>query len=177
LDVLAHALWVGVGTTLASRRSPLSRRTFIAAIAMAVLPDVVQVLPIAAWVLFGEGTLSTLVAYTLATPGTDPALSSAVAQWTYHFHCVMHSAVVAGGVTFLLWMKTRSVSIPLLAWWSHIVIDVFTHSAAFYPVPVLYPFTMRGFDGIAWNSPWFQALNYGLLGAAFIYLMRTRRRS
>jgi membrane-bound metal-dependent hydrolase YbcI (DUF457 family) len=89
----------------------------------------------------------------------------------------MHSAVVAGGVTFLLWMKTRSVSIPLLAWWSHIVIDVFTHSAAFYPVPVLYPFTMRGFDGIAWNSPWFQALNYGLLGAAFIYLMRTRRRS
>jgi hypothetical protein len=62
LDVLAHALWVGVGTTLASRRSPLSRRTFIAAIAMAVLPDVVQVLPIAAWVLFGEGTLSTLVA-------------------------------------------------------------------------------------------------------------------
>jgi hypothetical protein len=177
MDILAHALWVGVGTTLASRRLPLSRRTIGATIALSVLPDIVQVLPIAAWVVFGEGKLATLVGYAFATPGTDPVLPAAVALWTYHLHCVMHSAVVAGGATLLLWTVARSLRIPLLGWWSHIVIDVFTHSATFYPVPVLYPFTMRGFDGIAWNSPWFLALNYGLLGVAFVYLMRTRRDS
>jgi hypothetical protein len=56
------------------------------------------------------------------------------------------------------------------------VIDVFTHSASFYPSPVLYPFTMLGFDGIAWNTPWFMVVNYLLLGMAFIGLMLTRRR-
>jgi hypothetical protein len=54
---------------------------------------------------------------------------------------------------------------------------VFTHSAEFYPSPVLYPFTLRGYDGVAWNSPLFMALNYAALGAAFIWVVRTRRAS
>ena len=56
-----------------------------------------------------------------------------------------------------------------------IVIDVFTHSAAYYPVPVLYPITMRAFDGVAWNTPWFIALNYVALGATYLWLVRTRQ--
>jgi hypothetical protein len=50
----------------------------------------------------------------------------------------------------------------------HIVIDVFTHSADFYPSPVLYPVTQRGFDGWAWNDPWQLALNYGLIAIFWI---------
>jgi hypothetical protein len=40
-----------------------------------------------------------------------------------------------------LWAVRRTLWLPLLGWWSHIVIDVFTHSADYYAVPVLYPFT------------------------------------
>lgn len=29
--------------------------------------------------------------------------------------------------------------------------------------PVLWPITRQGFDGIAWNSPWFTVLNYAIL--------------
>jgi membrane-bound metal-dependent hydrolase YbcI (DUF457 family) len=65
---------------------------------------------------------------------------------------MMHSAVGAVVVTLLVWRLRRALWIPLLGWWSHIVIDVFTHSADDYPSPVLYPFTQRGFDGIAWNT-------------------------
>jgi membrane-bound metal-dependent hydrolase YbcI (DUF457 family) len=65
----------------------------------------------------------------------------------------------------------------VLGWCSHIVIDVFTHSAQFYPVPVLYPFTQRGFDGLAWNTPWFMAANYVALAAAACGLFFTRRRA
>jgi hypothetical protein len=58
----------------------------------------------------------------------------------------------------------------LLGWWSHIVIDVFTHSAGYYPSPVLYPFTQRGIDGIAWNTPWFMVLNDLALMATGLWL-------
>jgi hypothetical protein len=88
---------------------------------------------------------------------------------------VFHSALVAAAVTALLWVWLRRLWLPLLGWWSHIVIDVFTHSADFYPSPVFYPITYWGFDGIAWNQPWFMALNYAALLGVGVWLWRRRR--
>jgi hypothetical protein len=52
---------------------------------------------------------------------------------------------------------------------------VLTHSADFYPSPVLYPLTERGFDGVARNAPLALALNYGAIVTAFLVLLLTRR--
>ena len=60
-------------------------------------------------------------------------------------------------------------------WWLHIVIDVFTHSVDFYPSPVLYPFTQRGFDGLAWNTPWFMLANYVALAGVGLWLLWRRK--
>ena len=87
----------------------------------------------------------------------------------------MHSAPIAGVVTLVAWVACRAFWIPLLGWWLHIVIDVFTHSADYYAVPVLYPFTERGFDGIAWITPWFMVLNYAALTAVAIWLVTSRK--
>jgi len=73
------------------------------------------------------------------------------------------------------WLRWRWLLVPLAGWWSHIVIDVFTHSSEYYPSPVLYPITDRGFDGIAWPTPWFMALNYAALGIAGLWLWRRSR--
>jgi membrane-bound metal-dependent hydrolase YbcI (DUF457 family) len=88
----------------------------------------------------------------------------------------MHSAPVAAIVTALAWGVRRAFWLPLLGWWSHIAIDVFTHSADYYAVPVLYPFTERGFDGIAWTTPWFMVLNYVALVLVGTSLLVRRRR-
>ena len=48
-------------------------------------------------------------------------------------------------------------------WLSHILIDVFTHSADYSSSPVLYPNMQRGFDGLAWSTPWFLVPNYAVL--------------
>jgi hypothetical protein len=177
MDIVAHALWAGVGVALARRKMPIERRTAGLTVALAVLPDVLQLLPLLAWILSTNGALETLSAYSLASPGTEPALPPVVALVTHHLHCVAHSAIVAAAATAACWLWLRRFWLPLAGWWLHVVIDVFTHSADFYPSPVLYPLTMWGFDGVAWNAPWFLAANYAALGAAGAWLFATRRRA
>ena len=152
----------------------MSRRTVVLTVVLAALPDAIHFVPLLAWALFGGGSLGALRDYAFALPGQEPAMPAIVALLSHHLHCIMHSAVIAGAVTLLVWAVRRSLWIPLLGWWSHIVIDVFTHSAEYYAVPVLYPFTYRGFDGLAWNTPWFLAANYLSLAAMWLWLLRAR---
>ncbi len=173
MDVLAHTLWPGAALALVWRGPPLQPRTLLLTMALGGLPDVLQLLPITLWWLAGEGTLAALYGYAVAWPGQEPALPPWVHAGAHHLHCIAHSAVVAAGVTLLLWALLRRWWLPLLGWWSHVLIDVFTHSADFYPSPVLYPFTQAGFDGLAWNTPWFMALNYvALAGMGLVLLWR-----
>ena len=174
MDIVAHGLWAGIGVTLAGRRWPIARRTAVATVAMAVAPDLAQLLPLLGVALFADGGFAALASYVKALPGFDPALPPTVALLTRHLHCTLHSALVAMAVTLLAWAATKSLWIPLLGWWSHIAIDVFTHSAGFYPASIFYPFTEWGFDGWAWNTPWFLTLNYVALGLALLWLWHAR---
>ncbi|MDP3082342.1 MAG: metal-dependent hydrolase [Rubrivivax sp.] len=170
MDILAHSLWAGVGIAALGRRLPFTRRTAVITISLAALPDVLQMLPVIGWWWLGDGTFAAVRDFAIAVPGQEPLLPSAVLFVSHHLHCTVHSAVVAGLVTALVWYVRRALWIPLLGWWSHIVIDVFTHSADYYASPVLYPITERGFDGIAWNTPWFFVANYLALGAAGLWV-------
>jgi hypothetical protein len=159
---------------LLRRRWPIKPPTVALTMGLSALPDVFQMLPILGWWLVGDGTLAVLLAYAIAVPGKEAALPLIVSLLSHHLHCIAHSAIVAGTVTLLLWAVLRSFWIPLLGWWSHIVIDVFTHSAEFYASPVLYPITQRGFDGLAWNTPWFIGVNYAALVAVGLWLLKSR---
>jgi len=171
MDIVAHTLWAAAGVTALRRRWPITPSIAAATLGMAALPDVLHLLPIALWWMLGTGTFPVLSAYAIAVPGQEPVLPPVVLLWSHHLHCVMHSAIVAGAVTLLLYAVRRTLWIPLLGWWSHIVIDVVTHSADYYAAPVLYPITERGFDGIAWNTAWFMGLNYAGLVAAGLWLV------
>lgn len=173
MDIIAHGLWAGIGVAAVRRHHPVSRRTATAVVALAVLPDVVQLLPLLGRLVMDADGAEVLTAYVIALPGMEPTLPPAIALLTHHLHCVMHSAVVAATTTALSLLLCRQFWWPLLGWWSHIIIDVFTHSAEFYPVPVLYPFSERGFDGLAWNTPWFMVLNYLAIACAVAYLRWT----
>ncbi|MCW5631973.1 MAG: hypothetical protein KIT17_01420 [Rubrivivax sp.] len=175
MDIVAHTLWAGAGMAVLARRRPVRPATVAATMALAALPDLFQMLPVLAWWWFGSGSFEAVRAFAIAMPGQEPVLPALVKTWSHELHCAAHSAVVAGVVTLLLWAWRRTLWIPLLGWWSHIVIDVFTHSADYYASPVLYPFTERGFDGIAWITPWFMVLNYAALAATGLWLLARRR--
>lgn len=176
MDIFTHALWAGVGISLARRRWRVSTRTLVATVVLATLPDIFHLLPIVGWWVFADGSFDVVRAYAIAVPGQLPMLPEMVEIWSHHLHCIAHSAIVAGTITFLVWVVWRTLWIPLLGWWSHIAIDVVTHSADYYPSPVLYPITEHGFDGVAWTTPWFMLLNYAVLGVTWLWLWHTRKK-
>lgn len=179
MDILAHTLWAGIGIAgLARQRRNVTRRAVAATMALAALPDMIQMLPVLAWWAIGGGAWAAVQAFAVAMPGQEPIMPEWVTASSHTLHCIAHSAVIAAGVSLALWVWRRTLWLPLLGWWSHIVIDVFTHSADYYASPVLYPFTERGFDGIAWITPWFMVLNYlALVMAGVTLLVSARRRS
>lgn len=174
MDLVAHGLWVGVAAVWAVRHRGLDRRTAGLTVGMALLPDLVQLLPLLAWAPFGTDGWATLRGYMLAVPGQGPPMAPWLDAATHHLHCVMHSAVILGAVTLLGWAWWRRLWVPLLGWWAHVLIDVFTHSADFYPSPVLYPISDCAFDGVAWNGPAFMVINYLALSATWWLVWRSR---
>lgn len=180
MDIVAHTLWAGAGVALWQRRAAVPRRTAAWTIGLAALPDVLQMIPVLAWWGFTGGAFDAVKAFAIAVPGRAPDLPASVTQLAYTLHCLSHSAIVATLATWLVWRLRGALWLPLLGWWSHILIDVFTHSSDYFPSPVLFPLTMRGFDGIAWNTPWFMGLNYLALTAIGAWLLLSgvvRRRS
>ena len=177
MDILAHALWAGAGAGLARRHGRVPKNAIVTIVVLAVLPDLLQYVPGIIGILAGATTPGALLAYARAAPDEPTLLPPAIALFTHHLHCLMHSIVVAAGVTVVAWLLFRQRAVVLAGWWSHILIDVFSHSAEYYAVPVFYPFTYRGFDGLAWNTPVFFAVNYTLLALVFLWLWLSRQRS
>lgn len=138
-------------------------------IVLAAMPDALHALFVGAWAL-SQGSAVDWLVYATASPGGEPPFPDWVAQGAHHLHCIAHSIPVAASITALTIALSRHFWLPLLGWWSHIAIDVFTHSAEFYPVPVFYPFTDWAFDGIAWNTPWFLVANYAVLIVFWLWL-------
>src|SRR5687767_5767028 len=121
MDIAAHMLWVGAAGALVARRVPIDRSQAIAAVALAGLPDVLQLLPVAASALTGDSPWTALFDLAIAVPGQEPALPASAAVASHHLHCVAHSAVVASLLTIALWIVMRRLWLPLLGWWSHIL--------------------------------------------------------
>lgn len=174
MDILAHALWARAGFAFLDRRRGVDRASIRWALGLAVMPDVLHNLPVLAWALL-SGAPGDWWAYVVALPGREPVFPAWVALWSQQLHCWLHSALVALVISGLLYLIQRQFWLPLLGWWSHIVIDAFTHSADFYPSPVFYPLTSWGFDGQPWNTTWFSVLNYATLAGLGIWLFATRR--
>ena len=175
VDIVAHGLWAAVLCRWRGRQHLLPRTTTAWTVGLSMAPDVVQLTPIVIGALVLPEGWTALRAYFDALPHYQPVLSPVVETLMHHLHCTMHSAIVAGIVTLMIWKGTGRLWWPLAGWWLHILIDVFTHSANFYPSPVLYPLTQEGFDGLAWNTPWLLALNYSAIALFWLWQSSSRR--
>ena len=163
MDVIAHGLWAGAAGEYLRRRTGQDPRLVAWTVALGMAPDLVQFVPVAAWSLTLPESTQFLAAFAFASPDNEPSLPPLIHQLSHHAHCALHSIVIAGIVTALAWLWRPASMLPLAGWWLHIAIDVPTHSADYYAVPFLYPFSASGVDGVAWTTPWMLGLNYVLL--------------
>jgi hypothetical protein len=166
MEVVAHALWASSAVMTAKRCT----KAHIPAgwtVWWAAFPDVLAFGP-----SFAAGLWLRVVG--------DPNSVAADGHVLPHVHVGLplypagHSLIVFLLVFAFTLLLARRVVLGLFGWLMHIAIDIPTHSLNYYATRFLWPVSDYRVDGIAWWTPWLWAVTYGLLGAAFLLLWKSR---
>ena len=81
----------------------------------------------------------------------------------HHLYDVTHSFVVFLAVFALLWLVMKRPVWELGAWGLHVLVDIPTHSFAFFPTPIFWPLSDWKFDGWQWSQPAILIPNFTVL--------------
>lgn len=170
MDIFAHTLWTNIAArkvnqTLVKKQQPkisLGWMTFwgiFPDLAAFTYPFAIRFLS----VLVGE--LSLYNFFLLRRPPvSEEAVFSNGFNVTAYVYPFSHSIIIFGLVFIIAWIIWRRPRFELLGWALHIIIDIFTHSAAFYPTPFLFPISdWRFLYGVAWREQWLMIVNYSAL--------------
>lgn len=166
MDIVSHGLW---GAIAFGRKS---RSSFRLAFVFGLAPDLLSfgILWAAASLGFSEKPDF--------SHGTPP--ESSIPQYVHHLYNVTHSFVVFLIVFLLIWFLLKRPLWELSAWGLHVLLDVPTHSFAFFPTPVLWPLFNWKFDGWQWSTPDILIPNYVVLSLLYAWFLsqtyRTKRR-
>jgi membrane-bound metal-dependent hydrolase YbcI (DUF457 family) len=147
MDVVAHGLW---GGALFYRQG---RRKYFAAALIGMAPDLLS---------FGvfHVTHPRWIAMRLAGEISGPPALGILPSYVFHAYNLTHSLIVWSVVFSLLWLILKKPPWHLGAWLLHIVCDIPTHAASYFPTPFLWPFPTPFVNGIPWTTPRFMAANY-----------------
>jgi hypothetical protein len=99
-----------------------------------------------------------------------PSLSS-IPSYVYAMYNITHSLVTFTILALILWFAARKWFWLLGGWLLHIIIDVPTHTNAFFPTPFLWPISTLKFSGISWGTPWFMLANYSSLFVLYAWMV------
>ena len=149
MDIVSHGLW---GSLAFGRKN---RGSFWLAFGIGLAPD-----------LFSFGVL-----WAAATLGLSPKPDfshgippeSSIPPYVHHLYDVTHSFVVFLAVFALLWLLAKRPVWELGAWGLHVLVDIPTHSFAFFPTPFLWPLSDWKFDGWQWSQPVILIPNFTVL--------------
>jgi len=180
MDVVAHGLWAGCVFKLINFKLAAKKKIkLLDAVFWGIFPDLFSfTIPMAYMLLgliFGWFSLGNWPHPNAVEP-ISPALNSifSVVGNLYNFS---HSLVIFFAVIGLIYWATKKIHWSMGAWLLHILIDVPSHSYAFYPTPLFWPISGWEFDGISWANGWFIILNYlALLIVYSVILWKEKRK-
>lgn len=155
MDIFSHGLWGGL---LLGR---MSKKDFWSAFAFGVGPD-----------LFSFGIFSVMTVLGLVS-GLDwsagPPNPNLVPEYVHWLYNVTHSFVTFAVVFSAVWAVRKKPYWPMLAWPFHILLDLPTHTTAFFPTPFLWPFLDYRFNGVSWSHPLIFFPNWIALGIGYTW--------
>ncbi|HTT08271.1 MAG TPA: hypothetical protein VMH34_05720 [Gammaproteobacteria bacterium] len=163
MDILSHGLWGGITVGRGSRRS------FWTAFAFGVMPDLFAFGPLFANRMLIHGLDFMNHLGRRPDPSTIPA-------YVHSVYNVTHSLVVFSVAFALVWLIRRKPLLEMGAWALHIVMDIFTHSTAFFPTPFLWPVAETHFNGVPWSHPIIFIPNVLLLAILYAWFLFGRRK-
>ncbi len=166
MDILAHMLWANYGARagnkkLEKKKKPLINLTWVTF--WGVFPD-----------LFAFGIPMILAIPTIITNGfTLDRHHFGISATLYQYS---HSLVIWAVVFSIVWIISKRPRLELLGWALHILIDIPSHAASFYPTPFLFPISEYKFlHGVSWGNKWYMIINYSLLLLVSLYFFTRKK--
>jgi hypothetical protein len=171
-------LWAGVVAKGANRAQSKRRINVWASMLWGVFPDLFALTIPFVWILwsiaFGDHTLLDFGGRPPIAEPTNPD-TLWLFQLSHALYNVSHSLVIFTAVFLGVWAYFKQARVELLGWLLHILMDVPTHTYAFFPTPVFWPIFDWKFNGIHWGQWWFIVLNYMLLLLAYGLVTRRQK--
>lgn len=180
MDILAHSLWTYAGAHAVNRKlAKEHKRPFHVwwATFFGIWPDIFAGAVPFTWlaISFLSGKLNTSDFSRLNIgEHASPRVDSIFGLWASLYH-YSHSLIFFFLVFGLVWLFLKRPVWELGGWLLHILIDIPTHSAAFYPTPFLWPFSDVRVSGVSWGETWFMVVNYAALLIVFILMFRRKK--
>lgn len=179
MDIFSHGLWAGAAAKALNKRAGKPRINVWVMALWGMFPDLLAFTIPFVWLIWGLifGGLDFSQFSGHRPPLAEPAGTAAsnIFALTSVLYNVGHSFIIFSVVFFAVWFLFKGPRLELLGWLLHIIMDVPTHTYAFYPTPVFWPLFDWKFNGFSWGQPWFMVLNYSLLLLAYTLLARKRR--
>lgn len=135
------------------------------------------------WVTF-FGVLPDLFAFGIPMILAAPSIiANGLSRNSHHFgisstlYQYSHSIVIWAIVFAIVWIIYKRPRLELLGWALHILIDIPSHAATFYPTPFLFPISdFKFLYGISWSNKWYMIINYSLLLIVTLYFLSKKRK-
>ena len=137
MDILSHGLYGGIafGRT--------SKKDYLIAFLFGIGPDLLAFGPHFVLSFLGFGTWPRHV---------EPPTAAMLPAYVSSIYHVTHSLVIyAVFFALLWWLGKKHLAYLSLAWPLHILVDIPTHSTAFFPTPFLWPVSDLAVNGIPWS--------------------------
>ena len=157
MDIVSHGLW---GAITFGRKS---RSSFWLAFVVGLAPDLLSF-----GILYAAAMLG-LAETPDFSQGTPP--ESSIPLYVHHLYNVTHSFIVFLSVFLITWFLLKRPLWELSAWGLHVLVDVPTHSYAFFPTPILWPLFNWKFDGWQWTTPTILIPNFVLLAMVYAWYL------
>lgn len=159
MDIISHGLYGGVAF------GRMRRRDYVTAFLFGIGPDLLAFAPLFIINLVSGGTMG------------RPSLET-IPLHVFTVYGITHSFVVYAVLFAFLWFLGKKHFAKLtLAWPLHILVDIPTHDATFFPTPFLWPISDFHINGISWGQPIIFIPNVVLVLSLYVYWYIQRRKT
>jgi hypothetical protein len=163
MDVVSHGLW---GAGIFGRKS---KKYFLFAFLIGVAPDVFS---------FGILLITNILSITKRPDWqSGPPPMEDIPHFINPLYNFTHSLVIFSAVFLLIFLTRKKPFWPLAAWGIHILIDIPSHSFAFFPTPFLWPLSDLKIDGIGWGHAIIFFPNVILLAILYSSIIYQKRKA